>query len=148
MAEQHGGYRAPQHPAAVSGPGALSARTDGGPADPHQATRSLPDAHYGEQRDFAAAQQGAPMAAQPDPSQSIVPLDAPTQRPGEPVTHGADAGPGIGAASAGIHPSLAQADYANLRNLLPGLEAIASMPDSNPSTRAFVRQLRALGVGQ
>lgn len=145
MAE-HGGYRAPNHPAAVSGPGALSKRTDGGPSDPHQMTRDLPNAHYGENRDFTAAEGSAPMA-QADPSEGIVPLNAPTTRPGQPVTAGAASGPGIGPQAAGIQQP-PQADFTALKNLLPGLEAIASMPDSNPSTRAFVRQLRALGVGQ
>ena len=32
MAEQHGGKRTPRNPAPVSGPGRLSRRTDGGPA--------------------------------------------------------------------------------------------------------------------
>ena len=31
-----GGYQAPTNPAAISGPGALSQRTDGGPTQPAQ----------------------------------------------------------------------------------------------------------------
>lgn len=40
-----GGPRRPTNPAPVSGPGAMSKRTDGGPA---QKLRDLPDAQYGE----------------------------------------------------------------------------------------------------
>lgn len=76
----------------------------------------------------------------------VVPLDAPSQRPDEPVTAGAAGGLGPGPAAAGIPSSLQKADLTNLQNLLPGLQAIASMPNSNPSTRAFVRQLMALGA--
>jgi hypothetical protein len=40
-----GGYQKPSKPASVSGPGKLSRRTDGGPA---QKLRDIPDAKYGE----------------------------------------------------------------------------------------------------
>lgn len=48
-------------PALVSGPNQLSKRTDTG-----QPVRSLPDAKYGENRDFIAQQQSAPLAKGPD----------------------------------------------------------------------------------
>ncbi len=41
MAEQ-GGYRAPSSPAPVSGPGALSQRTDGGPTQGAKYVSGLP----------------------------------------------------------------------------------------------------------
>ena len=42
MADGHGGYRRPTNPSPVSGPGALSRRTDG-----QQPTQDLPNAKYG-----------------------------------------------------------------------------------------------------
>lgn len=105
-----GGYRKPSNPAPVSGPGALSRRTDGGPG---QAMRDLPDAKYGENRDFRAAESVSPMAAAPSPSAAggaptsppAAPFDHPmgdmptpltdgTLAPDEPVTAGAPLGAG------------------------------------------------------
>ncbi len=89
MAE-HGGYRAPANPAPVSGPGALSKRTDGVPAG--QVT-GLP---YGTNQVVNDMARQGPMA---QPSAPITPLDAPTQFPAEPVTSGVPIGPGPGPAA-------------------------------------------------
>lgn len=76
-----GGYRPPDKPAAVSGPGRLSQRTDTGPSDPN----------LGRQ---IAANQPTPPAPQRgrgpgDEMQQIrQQLFAPTQRPSEPITAG------------------------------------------------------------
>lgn len=141
MAETHGGYRAPRHPAPVSGPGSQSRRTDGGPAD-RQAARALPDAKYGEQADFQAIQGGAPIAGQPSPQ--IVPLGAPSMRPDEPVTAGSPLGEGVGPEAAGIDTrTLDQQDASNYAWFLPLLTFMANQPGAAPSTRALVRQLRA-----
>jgi hypothetical protein len=130
---QHGGYRRPSRPAAVSGPGALSQRTDGA-----QPRMDLPDARYGEQARFQEVQAGAGMAqAGPAP----VPLDAPTTRPEEPVTAGAALGPGIGPEAAGILDD-EQGSLEQMRPLLASMEAIANLPGSTPQFRTFVRQLR------
>jgi len=93
MANGHGGYRRPRDPAPVSGPGQLSRRTDGGPA---QRVVDLPNAGYGENQAFTQVEQGAPMAASAPPRPAPVPLTAPTQRPWEPVTSGNPLGPGPG----------------------------------------------------
>ena len=58
-----GGYQAPQRPAAVSGPGAGSARTDGGPGNARQPIRVPTGGAYGEAKALTEQQQGAPMAA-------------------------------------------------------------------------------------
>lgn len=113
-----GGYRTPASPAPVSGPGALSQRTDGG-----QPIRDLPDARYGESADFVAQQQGAPLAQATGPSDvpmprtgasitepsvpagppaELTPLFAPTARPDEPVTAGSPLGAGPGPSPVGI----------------------------------------------
>jgi hypothetical protein len=128
-----GGYREPAHPAPVSGPGALSQRTDGG-----QGVRRLPDAKYGESAQFEQDQAGAPMAGA-----QVTPFDAPTARPNEPVTAGAEMGAGMGPQQAGIQTNLTAADAQAMAPMLKSLEIIANLPNSNPSTRNFVRQLRA-----
>lgn len=132
---QHGGYRRPSKPAAVSGPGALSARTDGGPTQPQMLA---PGGEYGSRQEMQSIQAGAPMQGRPD----LVPLDAPTTRPNEPITAGADAGPGIGMSAAGIKSDKEISD-AQLRPLLRSLEVVANLPGSNTETRQFVRNLKA-----
>src|SRR2546428_10516428 len=114
MAGGHGGYRQPEHPAPVSGPGALSKRTDGGPGHHSQVMSTAPDQAYGEQTDqmnqqrvagmaaatplppAAQAAQGAPGADAGAPAYEGGRFNAPSGRPDEPVTHGVDIGPGAG----------------------------------------------------
>jgi len=106
MANGHGGYRRPSNPAPVSGPGKLAKRTDGGPA---QKIEHYTDQPYGLGQATVAQQQGAPMSQQdsipglsvPSGGSStgapgVVPFDAPSQRPDEPITTGVDIGPGAG----------------------------------------------------
>lgn len=100
-----GGYQAPSNPAAISGPGALSNRTDGGPTQPAQ---YMPGLGYGQGGQNYQNQVSAPLAGNPmsamsgqdmsGESVSVKPigLDAPTQFPDEPGTAGIDRGPGGG----------------------------------------------------
>jgi len=103
MAEQ-GGYRAPSNPAAVSGPGALSQRTDGGPTQPAKYISGMP---YGQGQETYSNQVAAPMAgntmgASAMGNSGLVQMEmptelmAPTTRPNEPVTSGIDIGEGPG----------------------------------------------------
>lgn len=154
MANGHGGYRQPTNPAPVSGPGALSQRTDGGPGAKAAAVK-LPDAGYGEQKAFQAIQQGAPIAKagggatggnQPTPAPPPPPLDAPSGRPGEPVTHGADSGAGLGMDSLGLFDptQMAANDVAAGLKMLPTLQYIVdTTPNAPTSTLALVRYLRS-----
>lgn len=143
---QTGGYRPPATPAPASGPGKLSRRTDGQPI------AALPDAAYGEQATFRADQQGAPLAADPGASaapvapadlSSVIGLGAATQRPGEPVTAGAAAGPGPGTESLGLSDD-DDAGVQHLRNSLPALELMANQPNAGKALKQFVRRLRAM----
>lgn len=97
-----GGYRKPANPAPVSGPGALSQRTDGGPTQPARYISGLP---YGQGQTTMAQQTSAPLAGNPSADAqagasqmlpAVTPLTAPTERPNEPLTHGMDFGPGAG----------------------------------------------------
>lgn len=131
MAAEHGGYRKPAHPAPVSGPGAHSRRTDGGPA---QVISTMGGQDYGQRSADQAAQQAAPMAGtapMPDPAQvspqgqqmlSNQPYSGgdflrPSERPDEPITAGADFGPGPGSEALHIQPSPAQGTGAMTRLL-------------------------------
>lgn len=126
-----GGYRKPANPAPVSGPGALSARTDGQPI------REVPGQDYGERQAGAMQQAAAPMAApgtmppsppggggRPGPqSAPLASGDAfrPSERPGEPITTGVPIGPG-----------------SNGDPVLP--------PDPNLAIRALYRQFQTQGL--
>ena len=102
-----GGYRRPSSPAAASGPGALSQRTDGGPSP------DFVGLGYGENKAVNQQASSAPMAGRlpgggggqaqaGGPPAARTPMGAEgvfgaTNRPGEPVTAGVDWGPGTGA---------------------------------------------------
>lgn len=86
-----GGYREPSKPAATSGPGALSQRTDGGAGSKTQPLRRLPDADHGENKAFYESQQAAPLPVAQSPN-----VFAATERPMEPITEGVPIGQGGG----------------------------------------------------
>jgi hypothetical protein len=122
MAEGHGGMRRPSNPAPVSGPGALSRRTDG------QGARYMAGGEYGEGQEMMDLQTSAPMskapaAPRPRTGRQVVseemapptPLFAPTERPDEPITAGAPFGPGPGPTARTPMSSLA----GTLEKLLP-----------------------------
>lgn len=97
-----GGYRKPNNPAPVSGPGKLSRRTDGGPGS-KQAMQEIRTGKYGESKALAEQQQGAPLAGSPTPTPRVeapaqrpaaTQLFAPTERPTEPVSAGMPFGAG------------------------------------------------------
>lgn len=132
-----GGYRRPANPAPVSGPGALSQRTDG-----RQPIMDLPDAGYGENAEFRTQQAGATMPqtqAPPSPAASDTPvgpqMNAPDPlsggsiRPDEPVTAGADAGAGPGLSDLNL-PSPVQTQYQSAVDMV---HSLASNPNASPA---------------
>ena len=148
MAE-HGGYRKPSNPAAVSGPGALSQRTDGGPTK-----MNLTGMSYGENGAANAQQSAAPLSAAsaggspqggssspPPPHTPPVGLGDPSAYPDQPVTAGADAGAGPGTADIGLSQN---SDHEIRQSLGPWAPVFARMADSQASTPAFRRQVRQL----
>lgn len=143
MPNGHGGNRTPNDPAAVSGPGALSQRTDGGAS---QAPQVAPGNGYGERKAMLDIQGGAPMQGGGLTRDMLPPLDAPSARPGEPVTAGADLGAGISAGAAGITSigptQIDDATRERLLGALPVLMFLASQPKASEQTRQFVRSLR------
>jgi len=92
--EGRGGYRAPSNPAPVSGPGALSQRTDGGPTQGAKYISGLP---YGQGGETYSNQVAAPMAGNTMQQMEMpTELMAPTTRPNEAITSGIDTGEGPG----------------------------------------------------
>lgn len=145
MADGHGGPRTPAHPAAVSGPGALSARTDGGPTS--QPPMVASGGAYGSRQDMEQIQSGAAMqgggGAAPGPSAAdMIPFGAPTQNPGEPVTAGAALGPGVGPEAAGIANDSTQT-LDQLAGLIHSFDLAANLPSASPEFRSYVRALKA-----
>lgn len=152
-----GGYQRPTSPAPVSGPGALSQRTDGGPGGT-QAARYISGLDYGQGQQMMDIQQSAPMAASgaaPAPSSAgaampqeaapVVPLSASSLRPDEPVTHGADVGPGPGMASLGLGAKDQIADESFRKSIaayMPVLMYVASQSNTSAETRRVIMQLR------
>ncbi len=129
-----------------SGPGPFAKRTD------RQGAKRLPNAAYGEQKEFQEQQMSAPMARSQgqqasvnDLMANVVPLNAPTRRPDEPVTAGVDAGPGPGREVLGIKsPTDAQLeDLARIAKYMPMMMQYADSPQSSGTMKAFVKYLRS-----
>lgn len=136
-----GGYRQPANPAPVSGPGALSKRTDGGPGG-KQPIRSLPDPAYGEGQEFRDLQRGAPLPERgAPPGMPPMPLTEPTALPQEPVQAGMPFGPGRngGSVDADIHTR----DMQMVAKYFPAMQAMASRPDVPQGFKRFVTYLKA-----
>lgn len=147
MSESWGGARTPTNPAVVSGPGAMSARTDGGVLDPN-----APE--YGEGVEIQNLQAegasgmggGAPGGggfAGVDLS-GVTPLGAPGQS-GLPVTAGADVGAGPGPEALGLPMDPAAEERADVAALDPAfiqvLLAASTRSDATPSFRRAVRKI-------
>ena len=87
----------PARPAAVSGPGALSARTDGGAGSTKQPLRVASGGAYGERQAAEAQQAGAPMAAGGPAAGGAPPAGATAPPP--------DGAPGVGVFGPSAMPS-------------------------------------------
>lgn len=142
----HGGYRRPSRPAAVSGPGAHSQRTDGRPK-----MMDLPDAQYGEAQNFEQIQQGAPLSAPsgsaggsaPAPVAQPTGLGAASEFPDQPVTAGAAMGPGPGMDVLGLPDG--SDEVADLRRRYgPLLPYFIRKADSPYASQEFKNQVRYL----
>ncbi len=122
-----------------SGPGPFSKRTD------RQGAKQLPNAAYGEQKQFQAEQAGAPMAKTPNPMADVVPLTEPTRRPDEPVTTGVDVGPGAGSEILGLKTptDVTLEDLNKLSKYMPLMMQYADSPQSSGTMKAFVKYLRS-----
>ena len=148
-----GGYREPNNPAPVSGPGAMSQRTDGGPTQSAKYMSGLP---YGQGQAQMQQQTSAPMAGNPTAAAQVsadsaaqapqmpqtVGMFEPTQRPDEPITSGIDQGAGVGSDALMMRQPDDNNFRATIMEYMPVLAYVASLPNASPETRAAIRQLR------
>lgn len=129
----------------ISGPGSFSKRTD----------LQYQSEGYGDGVAYDTAKAGAPLAKSPDvrgatntavrqaaAQAAPTPLYAPTERPNEPITTGIDMGEGRGSDAL----MMRQPDDSEFRNAMkdymPVIAYIASLPNTSPETRRALRQLR------
>lgn len=153
MAQGRGGYQQPSSPAPVSGPGALSKRTDGPKGGGQgQPIRVPTGGTYGQAQDLQQLQQSAPLAESGGGDAGLLAgmdlpqgpgFGEPTQQPDTPVTAGADLGAGPGSDALGITDQQ-DADLKDLLGYLPVFEHMASQPGSSKGARNLVRSLKAL----
>lgn len=143
----HGGYREPKNPAQVSGPGAMSKRTDGG-----QVSMDLPNAKYGENADYQEIQQGAPVASNTGGPSALAqslfsqlqPINSPSAEPNTPVTNGSQYGPGLDqSALAANNPAAAEAQQLKASGVLRLMVQVADSDQGTPAFRSYVRSLIA-----
>lgn len=151
MAEGQGGYRRPNNPAPVSGPGRMSRRTDG------QGAMYMSGGEYGEGQEMMDLQTSAPMAREPKqkagprPSgrgaaammqgPGVTPLFAPSESPDEPITAGAPFGPGPGPADS-LQMSRPVNNLEVVAKYLPVLRQVATYEGAPDRFRALVRYIQ------
>jgi hypothetical protein len=130
------------NPAAVPMPGPMSQRSD---LPPSQGAKRLPDAAYGEQKQFQMEQAGAAMAGSAKQGPEVIPLGAPSRRPDEPVTAGVDAGAGPGIEVLGLKApvDVQVEDLTALAKYMPLMAQFADSPNSTGTMKAFVKYLRS-----
>ena len=124
-----------------------------------QAAKVMTGGQYGEAKDMMELQTSAPLNASPTmpmtPSsgrpqmaptgQEVVPLDAPTQRPNEPVTTGIDMGAGAGSEVMYANDKgLESEDRQRMLMALPTLAILAESPSASNAFRNYVRYLRSV----
>lgn len=144
-----GGYQQPSKPAPVSGPGAMSKRTDRG-----QPVRNPGGLPYGENQELRTVQQSAPMAQAPSgPAPADIPLadmspnlTDPTNYPGRSVFTGMPFGPGAGPEALG-QAEPAAATRSKINTMLPTLLRAAESPDVSPEFRRLVALIRSASLG-
>ena len=143
-----GGYQEPSNPAPVSGPGAMSQRTDGGPTQAAMYMSGLPrgegQAQMQQQTSAimagnptAAAQVNTSSASQAPQVPSTIGMFEPTNNPDEPVTAGMDFGPGPDSSVLGM-PNLPKDDD-------PAIRAIQALYMQNPRNEDLRLIIQTLG---
>jgi len=147
-----GGYQRPRNPAPVSGPGAMSKRTDGRPSvdNARQAAQYISGQEYGEGKVINEIAQSAPLAAAPDagsaPTPEMrrpIPISEPSMYPDEPVTNGLPFGPGAG-------PEVLS-PMQNIDGMQPSVDDVADIIKAmyiatpSPELRRLVLELREQG---
>jgi hypothetical protein len=146
MATQ-GGYRKPGNPAPVSGPGALSRRTDGRVAEGFA---------YGMNKQINEQAASAPLKKAPSFNAGsarmgemrslapITPITAETMDPNDPITNGVPVGPGANSIPGLPSGPVEDPDINMIRDYYPMLEFWASQPGTSQATKDYVQYLRTV----
>jgi len=132
----------PMNPlAGPSGPGKFATRTD---------SLSFQSPEYGAGVEMAQQKAGAPLAQSRGvadnvggrPSNPVVGLSEPTQRPDEPITAGLDMGPGPGSETLMMNQAPDDNNFrANITAYIPVLSYVSGLPSTSPETRKAIRQI-------
>lgn len=133
----------------VSGPGQFSQRTD---KAVNNANSNLPNAAYGENRDYQEMKSASPMAQSPGVPQDLgalmgsmapnaIPLGAESQQPETPVTDGAALGAGAGMEA--LAPQPEDPSASKNASWMAALMYMADQPNSSDAARNLVRQMKA-----
>ena len=143
-----GGYRKPGNPAPVSGPGALSRRTDGRVAEGFA---------YGMNKQINEQAASAPMAKAPQPRPAsaskmmsasplppVIPITAETMDVNDPITNGVPVGPGANSIPGLPSGPTQDPDINMIRDYYPMLEFWASQPGTSQATKDYVQYLRTI----
>jgi hypothetical protein len=149
-----GGYQQPTNPAPVSGPGALSQRTDGGPS---QAPMYMPamKSMGSTGREQMAQQQGAALYKAPSPTgggsaiesnlPAVTPITAGTALPEQSIADGTPAFGGAGPEALNLPKQEdTDIDKQRLMSYLPAFEIAANMPNASMAWKNYVRLVRSL----
>lgn len=133
----------------VSGPGQFSQRTDKAVGN---ANSSLPNAQYGENRDYQEQKSGAAMAQSPggmdigslmgSMAPDAIGLGEPSAMDDVPVTDGAALGPGAGMEA--IAQPDNSASTAQAKSWLVAMEWLANQPGTSDANRNLVRQMKTM----
>ena len=136
MATQ-GGYRKPGTPAPVSGPGALSKRTDGRVAEgfAYGMNKQINEQAAGAPMAKVATAAARPMNVAPE-LPPVTPLFA-ESGPEDVITSGVDFGPGPGSEALMLpNRSDSEAEFnKSIASYYPVLNYVASRPNTSPETR-------------
>lgn len=146
MAAQ-GGYRKPGNPAPVSGPGALSRRTDGRVAEGFA---------YGMNKQINEQAASAPLKKAPSFNAGsarmgevrsmtpVTPVTAPTMDQNDPITNGVPIGAGANSIAGLPSGPVEDPDINMIRDYYPMLEFWASQPGTSQATKDYVQYLRTI----
>lgn len=133
----------------VSGPGQFSQRTDKAVGN---ANSALPNAQYGENKDYQEQKSGADMAQSPGGmdigslmgamAPSAVGFGEPSAQPDVPVTDGAAMGAGAGMEAIATPDS--SASGAQMKSWIVAMEWLANQPGTSDANRNMIRNLKTM----
>ncbi len=133
----------------VAGPGGFSQRTDKAVGN---ANATLPNAQYGENKDFQEIKSGAPVGTSPggmdigslmgSMAPEAIGLGEPTAMDEVPVTDGAALGPGAGMEA--ISQPDSSASSSQMKSWLVAMEWLANQPGTSDANRNMIRNMKSM----